>query len=182
MANQLGRQALFYATLAPFVGFFASFAWIIYPLRNVLHPTALCDKLSLLLPLGFAAPIAVFRNWCQMPSSALPRPPLPLPSRGGLPNGAVTCYLSPRCIAPPSLSPLALPSLTCSRLVSLCRLLRLCHRLSHFRSVRLRSLSLSFRPRSTLSHLCVLSSLHRPAPAGPSRSSTSWPTCGAPSS
>ena len=57
------REALFYATLTPFLAFFASFAWIIYPLRNFLHPTALCDKLSLLLPLGFAAPIAVFRNW-----------------------------------------------------------------------------------------------------------------------
>ena len=63
MANKLGREALFYATLTPFVAFFASFAWIIYPLRSFLHPTALCDKLSLLMPLGFAAPIAVFRNW-----------------------------------------------------------------------------------------------------------------------
>nr|ABV25604.1 plastid ATP/ADP translocase [Prymnesium parvum] len=63
MANKLGREALFYSTLAPFVAFFASFAWIIYPMRAVLHPTVLCDKLSLLLPLGFAAPIAVLRNW-----------------------------------------------------------------------------------------------------------------------
>jgi len=63
MSNVLGREALFYSVLGPFVGFFASFAWIIYPLRDVLHPTAFAAKLSLLLPLSFAAPIAVFRNW-----------------------------------------------------------------------------------------------------------------------
>lgn len=63
LANRLGRQALFYTVLGPFLGFFGSFAWIIYPMRDLLHPVALCEYLRSVLPLGFAAPIAVFQNW-----------------------------------------------------------------------------------------------------------------------
>jgi len=63
LANRLGRQALFYTVLGPFLGFFGSFAWIIYPMRDLLHPVALCAYLRSVLPLGFAAPIAVFQNW-----------------------------------------------------------------------------------------------------------------------
>lgn len=63
MANRLGREALFYSVLGPFLGFFGAFAWIIYPARELLHPTQLAAWLSATLPAGFAAPIAVFRNW-----------------------------------------------------------------------------------------------------------------------
>ena len=63
MANRLGRQQLFYAVLTPFLGFFGAFAWIVYPLRNVLHPVAFATFLKTVLPAGFAAPIAVLQNW-----------------------------------------------------------------------------------------------------------------------
>ena len=63
MANRLGRQALFYSVLGPFLAFFGSFAWIIYPLRNALHPVAFAGFLKAALPAGFAAPIAVLQNW-----------------------------------------------------------------------------------------------------------------------
>jgi AAA family ATP:ADP antiporter len=63
LANRLGRQALFYTVLSPFLAFFGAFAWIIYPMRNVLHPTQFAAYLSGLLPAGFAAPIAVMQNW-----------------------------------------------------------------------------------------------------------------------
>ena len=63
MANRLGRQALFYSVLGPFLGFFGAFAWIIYPMRNFLHPTQFAAFLTSVLPAGFAAPIAVMQNW-----------------------------------------------------------------------------------------------------------------------
>ena len=63
MANRLGRQALFYAVLAPFIAFFGAFAWLIYPLRDVLHFPAFAAFLGGALPAGFSAPIAVLCNW-----------------------------------------------------------------------------------------------------------------------
>ncbi len=39
LANVLSTEALFYACILPFIGFFASFAFILYPLRDTLHPT-----------------------------------------------------------------------------------------------------------------------------------------------
>ena len=62
LANRLGRQALFYAVLTPFLGFFGAFPFI-YQLRDVLHPVGFATWLAAALPAGFAAPIAVFRNW-----------------------------------------------------------------------------------------------------------------------
>ena len=63
MANRLGPQQLFYASLTPFLGFFGCFAWLIYPLRDVLHPVDFCTWLATALPAGFGAPIAVLQNW-----------------------------------------------------------------------------------------------------------------------
>ena len=63
MANRLGRQALFYAVLAPFIAFFGAFAWLIYPLRDVLHFPGFAAFLGGALPAGFSAPIAVLCNW-----------------------------------------------------------------------------------------------------------------------
>ena len=39
LANILSTEALFYACIFPFIAFFGSFAFIMYPLRDVLHPT-----------------------------------------------------------------------------------------------------------------------------------------------
>jgi len=63
MANRLGPQQLFYATLVPFLAFFGCFAWLIYPLCGVLHPVGFATWLAAALPAGFAAPIAVLQNW-----------------------------------------------------------------------------------------------------------------------
>ena len=40
LANVLSTEALFYACILPFIAFFGSFAFIMYPLRDVLHPTS----------------------------------------------------------------------------------------------------------------------------------------------
>ena len=40
LANVLSTEALFYACILPFIAFFGSFAFVMYPLRDVLHPTS----------------------------------------------------------------------------------------------------------------------------------------------
>jgi len=63
MSNRLNKKALFYSTVTPFIIFFALFATVLYPLRDHLHPHALCDRLQDTLPAGFQGLIALFRNW-----------------------------------------------------------------------------------------------------------------------
>jgi len=41
LANVLSTEALFYACIFPFIAFFGSFAFVLYPLRDVLHPTGM---------------------------------------------------------------------------------------------------------------------------------------------
>ncbi len=63
LANKLSKQALFYATITPFILFFILFATVLYPMRDYLHPYQLSDYLSSVLPKGFYGVIALFRNW-----------------------------------------------------------------------------------------------------------------------
>ena len=53
LANVLSTEQLFYACIFPFIAFFGAFAFIMYPLRDTLHPTGLplalevpCDPCS----------------------------------------------------------------------------------------------------------------------------------------
>lgn len=39
LANTLSRQALYYTCLVPFIAFFALFAFVIYPAKDLLHPS-----------------------------------------------------------------------------------------------------------------------------------------------
>ncbi|DBB14673.1 TPA: AAA-ATPase ASD, mitochondrial [Trebouxia sp. C0006] len=63
LANVLSTEALFYACIFPFIAFFGSFAFIMYPLRDVLHPTKFCENLLANWGVRFAGPIAILRNW-----------------------------------------------------------------------------------------------------------------------
>lgn len=63
LSNKLSKQALFYATIVPFIVFFGLFSTVFYPLRDVLHPTALADSLQASLPKGLYGLVAIFRNW-----------------------------------------------------------------------------------------------------------------------
>ena len=63
LSNKLGKQALFLAVTVPFLIFFALFATVLYPARDLLHPTDLADKLQAILPAGCMGIIAIFRNW-----------------------------------------------------------------------------------------------------------------------
>ena len=57
------HKNVFYACVVPFLIFFSLFALAIYPNRNLLHPNALVDMVAPHLPSGFAAPLAMIRNW-----------------------------------------------------------------------------------------------------------------------
>jgi AAA family ATP:ADP antiporter len=63
LSNYISRQTLFYVTIAPFLLFFTLFAFILYPARDLLHPTDSADFLQLYLPSGFSGFIALYRNW-----------------------------------------------------------------------------------------------------------------------
>ena len=63
LTNKFSRETVFYGVVSTFVSFFLLFAFLIYPAQGLLHPHAFCDWLAALLPAGFAAPIAILRNW-----------------------------------------------------------------------------------------------------------------------
>ena len=61
LANVLSTEALFYTCILPFIAFFGSFAFILYPLRDVLHPHGEPDC-RLLIPPG-TGPAGVRLQW-----------------------------------------------------------------------------------------------------------------------
>ncbi len=63
LSNKLTKEKLFYATIIPFIVFFALFALVFYPFREALHPVAFADRLQEMLPAGFMGLIALIRNW-----------------------------------------------------------------------------------------------------------------------
>jgi AAA family ATP:ADP antiporter len=79
LANRFTREKVFYVMMSIFLVFFFLFTFVLYPLRDYLHPHALADTLQTLLPAGFKGLIAIFRNWtftlfyvmCELWSSAI---------------------------------------------------------------------------------------------------------------
>ena len=63
LSNTLTKPKLFYTTITFFVGFFALFALVLYPMRDALHPTHFADWLQSHLPMGFSGFVAIIRNW-----------------------------------------------------------------------------------------------------------------------
>lgn len=63
LSNILSKQKLFFAVIAPFLIFFALFATVLYPNRDLLHPTLVADRLQAFLPQGLMGLVAIFRNW-----------------------------------------------------------------------------------------------------------------------
>ena len=63
LANVLSQEQLFYTCILPFIAFFWAFAFVFYPVRDMLHPTALCENLLEQMGPRFAGPIAIVRNW-----------------------------------------------------------------------------------------------------------------------
>ncbi|KAJ0924849.1 putative ADP/ATP carrier protein, bacteria [Helianthus annuus] len=63
LSNVLSKKALFYTVILPFIAFFGAFGFVLYPLSNYVHPTALADKLLALLGPRFLGPLAIMRIW-----------------------------------------------------------------------------------------------------------------------
>ncbi len=63
LSNRFNYQKIFYIMMGIFLGYFFLFAFVLYPFRDLVHPTGLADKLAQILPIGFKGFIAVFRNW-----------------------------------------------------------------------------------------------------------------------
>jgi len=63
LANVLSSEQLFYACIIPFILFFGAFAYVFYPNREFLHPTAWCVEMLDKLGPRFMGPLAILRNW-----------------------------------------------------------------------------------------------------------------------
>lgn len=63
LSNVLSKKALFYTVILPFIAFFGAFGFVLYPMSNFFHPTALADKLLAALGPSFLGPIAILRIW-----------------------------------------------------------------------------------------------------------------------
>jgi len=79
LANKFNREKVFYIMMFIFLAFFFIFTFVLFPLRDFLHPHALADQLQAYLPAGFKGLIAIFRNWtftlfyvmCELWSTAI---------------------------------------------------------------------------------------------------------------
>jgi len=63
LSNKLSNEQLFYTCIIPFIAFFGSFAFLMYPFKDTLHPTAFCEDLLANAGERFKGPIAILRNW-----------------------------------------------------------------------------------------------------------------------
>ncbi len=63
LANKYSRERVFYFMMTGFLLFFALFAFVLYPLRDILHPHVLADAFQSHLPMGLQGLVAIFRNW-----------------------------------------------------------------------------------------------------------------------
>lgn len=63
LSNILSKPRLFYTMISVFIAFFTLFALVLYPCRDILHPTEIADRLQAFLPKGFSGLVAIFRNW-----------------------------------------------------------------------------------------------------------------------
>ncbi|KAG6494658.1 plastidic ATP/ADP-transporter-like [Zingiber officinale] len=63
LSNVLSKEALFYTVIMPFIAFFGAFAFLLYPMRDAIHPTALADRLLAALGPSFLGPVAILRIW-----------------------------------------------------------------------------------------------------------------------
>jgi AAA family ATP:ADP antiporter len=61
--NRFSQEKVFYIMIGSFLSFFALFALVLYPLRDVIHPHAFCTELEGMCPKGFSGLIGMFRYW-----------------------------------------------------------------------------------------------------------------------
>lgn len=63
LSNRLSRERVFYIIISIFLVYFAVFTFILYPIRDFIHPHQTADYLQNILPPGFKGLVAMFRYW-----------------------------------------------------------------------------------------------------------------------
>ena len=63
MCNKMSSDKVFFVVMSTFIGFFGSFAGLIYPNRMMIHPNAAADAIAKLSPAFLLPVVAIFRNW-----------------------------------------------------------------------------------------------------------------------
>lgn len=63
LSNRLPKDTVFYIIVSIFLAYFVIFTFILYPIRDYIHPHALADQLTEVLPTGLKGMIAMFRYW-----------------------------------------------------------------------------------------------------------------------
>jgi ATP:ADP antiporter, AAA family len=63
MSNIFSQERVFYIMISIFLAFYALFAFVLYPLREVFEPQVSADYLEQILPAGFKGMIAMYRHW-----------------------------------------------------------------------------------------------------------------------
>lgn len=63
LSNRYTQERVFYIFISGFLIIYALFAYVCYPLSDVIHPHHTADYLQSILPAGFSGLIAAFRYW-----------------------------------------------------------------------------------------------------------------------
>jgi len=63
LTNRFSQERVFYIIITTFLIFFTLFTFVLYPIREQVHPHQHSDYLETLFPAGFKGMIAMYRNW-----------------------------------------------------------------------------------------------------------------------
>lgn len=63
ISNIFSQERVFYIMISVFLVFYALFAFLLYPLREIFEPQVSADYLANTLPAGFKGMIAMYRHW-----------------------------------------------------------------------------------------------------------------------
>lgn len=63
LSNRMSRERVFYIIISIFLVYFTIFTFILYPIRDLIHPHATADYLEGALPKGYMGLVAMFRYW-----------------------------------------------------------------------------------------------------------------------
>jgi ATP:ADP antiporter, AAA family len=63
LSNVLSKPKLFTATIVPFMVFFGVFAYVLYPMRHIIHPSGSAEWLMNALPERLSVIASLYHNW-----------------------------------------------------------------------------------------------------------------------
>jgi ATP:ADP antiporter, AAA family len=63
LSNRYSQERVFYIIISGFLLCFALFAFVLYPMRESLHPNEAANHLEKILPSGFKGLISMYRHW-----------------------------------------------------------------------------------------------------------------------